>query len=71
MSASWFLVSMNVFNLNVGIQIDSIEQRIKRNSVGPGHVSHCGTPSFNDHVDHFFVVVKHIQQSLVMRRLDV
>ena len=50
-----------VFGVDVfGIQIDSIEQSIKRNSVGPGNMSHCGTPSFNDHLDHCFVVLKHI-----------
>ena len=33
-------------------------------------MSHCGTPS-NDHLDHCFVVLKHIQQSFLLRRLDV
>ena len=33
-----------------GIQIDSIEQPIKSNSVGSGNVSHSGTPCFNDHL---------------------
>ena len=52
---------VDVFDLDFGIQIDSIEQPIKSNSVGPGNMSHCRTPSFNDHLDHCFVVFKHIQ----------
>ena len=48
----------------------SIEQPIKRNSVGPGNMSHCGTPSVDDHLDHCFIVFEHIQQSFLMRRFD-
>ena len=36
---------VNVFDLDFGVQIDSIEQPIKNNSVGSGNMSHCGTPS--------------------------
>ena len=36
-----------------------------------GNMSHCGTPSLNDHLDHCFVVLKHIQQSFLMRKMDV
>ena len=35
----------NAFELNSGVQIDSIEQPIKSNSVGSGYVSHCPAPS--------------------------
>ena len=62
---------VDVFDLDFWVQVDSIEQSIKRNSVGPGNMSHCWTPSFNDHLDHCFVVFKHIQQSFLMRKLDV
>ena len=62
---------VNVFDLDLGVQIDSIEQPIKRISVGPGNMSHCGTSSLYDHLDHCCVVFKHIQQSFLMRRLDV
>ena len=61
----------DVFVLVFGVQVDSIEQPIKRNSVGPGNMSHCGTPSLHDHLDHCFVVLKHIQQSFLMRKSDV
>ena len=33
-----------VCELDLGVQIDSLKQPIKSNSVGPGDVSHCGTP---------------------------
>ena len=62
---------VDVFDLDFGIQIDSIEQPIKSNSVGSGNMSHCRTPSFNDHLDHCFIVFKHIQESFLTRRLDI
>ena len=37
--------SVDVFDLDFGVQIDSIKQPIKRNSVSPGNMSRCGTPS--------------------------
>ena len=52
---------VDVFDLDFGIQIDSIEQSIERNSVDSGNMSHCRTPSFNDHLDHCFIVLKHMQ----------
>ena len=57
MPASWFLVSI-VLDLDFGVQIDSIEKPIKRNPVGPGNMSHCGTSALDDHLDHCFVVLK-------------
>ena len=44
-----------------GVQIDSIEQPIKSNSVGSGNVSRCRTSAFNIHLDHSCIVLKHIQ----------
>ena len=67
MSASWFLVS-NVFDLDLGVQIDSIKQPIKSNSVGSGNMSHCKASSLYDHLDHCFIVFKDIQQSFLTRR---
>ena len=52
---------VDVFDLDFGVQINSIEQPIKSNSVGSGNVSHCRTSAFNDHLDHSFIVLKHIQ----------
>ena len=64
------VLGVDVFDLDLGVQINSVKQPIKCNSVGPGNMSHCGT-SFNDHLDHCFVVFKHIQLSFLMRKLDV
>ena len=50
--------------MDLGVQIDSIKQPTKSNSVGSGNMSHCGASSFYDHLDHCFVVFKHIQQKL-------
>ena len=60
MSASWFLVSMYLIWI-FWVQIDSIE----------GNMSHCGTYSFNDHLDHCFIVLKHTQQNFLMRKFDI
>ena len=70
MSASW-VFGVDVFDLDFGVQIDSIEQPIKRNSVGSGDVSYCRASSLYDHLDHDLVVFKHIQQSYLTRRMDV
>ena len=60
MSASWFS-GVDVFDLDLGVQINSIEQPIKSNSVGSGEVSHCRTSAFHNHFDYSFIVLKHIQ----------
>ena len=57
---------VDVFDLDFGIQIDSIEQPIESNSVGSGNMSHCRTSAFYDHFGHSFIVLKHIQQSFLM-----
>ena len=54
-------LGVNVFDLDLGVQIDSIKQPIKRNSVGSGNMSHCRTSAFNNHLDYSFIVFKHIQ----------
>ena len=43
--------SVDVLDLDFWVQIDSIEQPIKRNSVGSGNMSHCRTSSLYDHLD--------------------
>ena len=52
---NWFHCELvfwvNIFNLDFGFQIDSVEQPVKSNSVGSGHVSHRRTLSFNYHFD--------------------
>ena len=36
------VLGVNVFDVDLGVQIDSIAQPIKSNSVGSGNMSHCG-----------------------------
>ena len=49
---------INIFELDLGVQIDSVKQPIKRNSVSSSNVSHCWTSALNDHLDHSFVIFK-------------
>ena len=60
---------VNVFDLDLGVQIDSVEQPIKSNSVGSGNMSHCRASSIHNHLDDSFIVLKHIQQSFLTRRM--
>ena len=71
LDVSKLVFGVDALDLDFWVQVDSIEQPIKRNSVGSGNMSHCRTPSFNDHLDHCFVVLKDIQQSFLTRRLDI
>ena len=52
---------VNVPNLNLGVQINSVKQRIQRNSLGSCHVSHGGISVFDYHFNHGFIVLKDIQ----------
>ena len=65
------VLGVTIFDLDLGVQIDSIKLPIKSNSVGSGNMSHCRDSSLYDHLDHSFVVFKHIQQSFLARRIDV
>ena len=65
------MFGINVSNLIFRIKINPVKQPIQSNSVGSWRMSHCWTSSFNYHFDHGFVVFEHIQQSFLMRRLDV
>ena len=42
---------VNVFDLDLWVQVDSVKQPIKRNSVRYGYVSHCWTSALDDHLD--------------------
>ena len=39
---------VDMLDLDFGIQIDSVKQPIKSNSVGSGYMSHCWTSAFKD-----------------------
>ena len=43
------------------VQLSSVNQPIKRNSVGSRHMSHRGTSSLDDHLYHSFVVFENVQ----------
>ena len=60
---------VDVFILDLWVKIDSIEQPIKSNSMSSGNIFHCGTPSFDNHLSHCFVVLKHIQQRLLNAKI--
>ena len=42
---SELVFGVNIFDLAVGVQIDSIKPPIKSNSVGSGNMSHCRASS--------------------------
>ena len=65
------VLGVNVIDLDLGVQIDSIKQPIKSNAVVSGNMSHCKASSLYGHLDHCFVVFKHIQQSLLTIRMHV
>ena len=52
------VVGVNIFDLDFGVQVDSIKQPITRNTVGLGYVSHCWTSALDDHLYHGFIVLK-------------
>ena len=49
---------VDIFDSNLWIQIDSVKQPVKSNSVGSGFVSRCWTSAFADHFNHCFAVLK-------------
>ena len=63
------VLGVKVLDLDLGVQIDSIKQPIKSNSVDSGNTSHCRASSVYDHLDHCFVVFKDLQQSFLTRRI--
>ena len=65
------VLGVNVFVLDLGVQIDCVAHPIKSNSVGSGHVSHCWISSFDNHLDDSFGVFKNVQLRLALRRMCV
>ena len=55
------ILGVDVFDLDLWVKINSIEQPIKSNSMSSGNMSHCWTPAFHNHFDHSLTVLKHIQ----------
>ena len=65
-SSSKLILGVDTLDLNLGIQINSVKQPTKSNSVGSGHVSHRWSSSFNYHFDHDFVVFKDVRLRFTM-----
>ena len=55
------VLGVDVFDLDLRVKINSIEQPIKSNSMSPGNMSHCWTSAFQNHFNHSFFFLKHIQ----------
>ena len=63
---------VNMFDLGFGVQIDSVKQPIKRDSVGSGHVSHHRRGSaIYDRFDHSFIVFRNVKHGFEARRFCV
>ena len=70
MSASWFLVSMYlIWILGSKLILSNNQSRATLRFLETCLI--VGASSLYDHLDHCFVVLKHIQQSFLIRRLDV
>ena len=54
------ILGVDVFDLNLRVKIDSIEQPIKSNSMSSGNMSHCWTSAFHNHFNYSFIVLNHI-----------
>ena len=67
MSESWFINSMYFICISVSKLITSNNQ----STATSRNMSHCRVSSLYDHIDHCFIVFEHIQQSLLMWRLNV
>ena len=70
-NVSELVFGVNIFDLDLGFQVDPVKQPIKSNSVGSGHVSHRWTSSFGYHFDHSFIVFNNVKLRLVVRRICV
>ena len=68
----WELVfGTDMFDLDLWVQVDSVKQQIKRDSLGSEHVSHRRTSAFNNHVDCCFTVFKNVMQGAKVRMFCV
>ena len=58
---SELVFGVNIFDLDLAVQVDSVQQPILRELMGSRHVPHHRTLSFDDHLDHNIVVFKNVQ----------
>ena len=63
-----FFFGVSRFDLDLWVQVDSIKQPIKRNSVGSGHVSHRRTSASDDHLDRSVSVFENMKLGFKVRK---
>ena len=61
----------NIFDLDLVVQVGSVKQPVKSNTVSSRHMSHRETSSFDCHFDDSFIVFKNVQLRLIVRRMCV
>ena len=66
-NVSNLVFGVDVFDLDFAVQIDSVKEPIRSNSVGPLNMSHRGTSTFNNHLNHGLTVFKDIQHGTSTR----
>ena len=62
---------VDILDLILVVQINSVKQPIKSNSVGSGYMSHSWTSAIDDHFDHDFVILKDVRHRTKSRKLRV
>ena len=62
---------INILDLDLWVQVDSVKQPIKRDPVGTGHMSQWRTSAFHNHLDNCFVVFENVKQGAEVRKLCV
>ena len=62
---------VNIFDFGLWVQVDSVKQPIKRDSLGSGHVSHSRASALNDHLDHCFIVFENVKHDFEVRKFCV
>ena len=70
-NVSDIISGVDASDLNLEVQISSVKQPVKSNSVSLGDVPQCGTSAFDDHLDYSFVVLKDAKHGSFMRRIHV
>ena len=55
--------SVNVTVLIFWVEISPVKQSIQSNFVGPWNMPHCGTSTFDNHLDYCLIVLKDMQHS--------
>ena len=65
------VLGVNMFDLDLWLQVNYVEQPIKRNSVGSWHMPHVWTAAFDDNFDHRFIIHKIVELKHTLRELRV